>query len=253
MLTHVSHSQISMWIRCPRQWEYRYQKGVKLVPSGPLVEGGCYHDTLEFNFKQKIETKTDYSVDDWMDIFSTFWDKRLAEEEVGWEDNKPDDLKEEGIRLVREYALNVAPTIQPVKVEETYYSDVAGVTFICRIDLETDTGLIIDHKTSARKYSQIDVDYDIQASAEAFVLNRPIMFENHVAVKTARPLIQIVGSARTIEDINWWFGMASRVVLQMKTGVAPPKSIDAFGKAGWWCSRKFCDNFDDCRGGLTRS
>jgi len=172
MLNHVSHSQLSMWIRCPRQWEYRYVKNVKSLSSGALIEGSCYHDTLEFN--------------------------------------------------------------------------------LCRIDLETDTGLIVDHKTSARKYSQIDVDYDIQASAEAFVLNRPIIFENHVAVKTARPLIQILGTTRTIDDIEWWLGMASRVVIQMKTGVAPPKCTDAFGKAGWWCSAKFCDNFEDCRGKLRK-
>jgi len=225
---------------------------VKSLSSGALIEGSCYHDTLEFNFKQKITTKTDYSVDDWEGIFSTFWDKRLSEEEVDWEGNNPDNIKREGIGLVREYAATVAPSIQPLKVEETYYSDVIGVTFICRIDLETDTGLIVDHKTSARKYSQIDVDYDIQASAEAFVLNRPIIFENHVAVKTARPLIQILGTTRTIDDIEWWLGMASRVVIQMKTGVAPPKCTDAFGKAGWWCSAKFCDNFEDCRGKLRK-
>lgn len=253
MLNHVSHSQISMWIRCPRQWEYQYVKGVKRASSGALVEGGCYHDTLEFNFKQKINTRLDYKVDDWMDIFSTFWDKRLGEEEVDWEGQNPDNLKNEGISLVAEYAKSVAPTIQPIKVEETYYSDIVGVTFICRIDLETDTGLIVDHKTSSRKYTQIDVDYDIQASAEAFVLNRPITFENHVAVKTARPLIQIVRSFRTVDDIDWWLGMAVRNVIQMKTGVAPPKCTDAFGKAGWWCSRKFCGNYEDCRGKLTRS
>lgn len=252
MINHVSHSQLSMWLRCPRQWEYRYVKGIKLAPSGALVEGGCYHDTLEFNFKQKIKTGNDYSVDDWEGIFSTFWDKRLSEEEVDWEGQSPDNLKMEGIGLVREYATSVAPTIQPVKVEETYYSNVAGVTFICRIDLETDTGLIIDHKTSSRKYGQIDVDYDMQASAEAFALNKPITFENHVALKFNVPIIQIIRSLRTTEDINWWLGMASRVVIQMRTGVAPPRCVDAFGKAGWWCSVRFCGNYEDCRGGLSR-
>jgi len=23
-LDHISHTQISMWNRCPRQWQYRY-------------------------------------------------------------------------------------------------------------------------------------------------------------------------------------------------------------------------------------
>ena len=54
-------------------------------------------------------------------------------------------------------------------------------------------------------------------------------------------------------DIEWWYNMAVSIVQQMKTGIAPPNPVDAFGKAGYWCSEKYCGFHGICRPGLARS
>lgn len=254
ILDHVSHSQEEMWQRCPKQWEYRYVLGLKTPPSGALIEGGCYHKALEVNFQQKIATRADLPVPDCLDAFSDAWNNRLAEEEfIDWEERNPIALKDEGISLVREYQLTTAPSVQPVRVEEAYVSEVAGVRFVCIPDLEDEKRAIIDHKTSSRSFSQDDVDRSTQASAEAFALGRPIVFYNHVALKLRVPRIQIVRTIRTRADIEWYVNMVAGIITQMKTGVAPPRPIDAFGKAGYWCSPKFCGFYERCRGECTRS
>ena len=254
MLDHISHSQISTWLRCPRQWEFRYVRGLKEPPSGALIEGGSYHSTLEVNFKQKINTHEDMILDDCLDVYSDEWDKRVSREEyIDWGKLRAGQIKDEGASLVSEYMASTSTFVQPVTVEETVVTEIAGVRFVCIIDIIDSRKIVIDHKTSARKFSQIDVDMDIQASAEAFVLNRPIMFQNHVAVKTKMPKIQVVKSYRTRTDIEWWEEMAIQVLTQMKSGIAPPRPVDAFGKAGFWCSKRFCGFHDMCRGGTART
>jgi len=247
ILDHVSPSQLDMWQKCPRQWQYRYVEGLKIPPSGALVEGRCYHKSLEANFAQKIESFEDLPVGDCLDAFSTEWRVALSGEEgVEWEDSKPEYIKNEGHSLVRTYMAGRAPYVQPIEVEEWYVSSVAGVKFLMRIDLLECNGIVIDHKTSNKSYNQADVDRDMQASAAAFSLNRSILFHNHVAVKIAKPKIQVVKTVRTREDIEWWLDAASCIVTQMKTGVAPPRTN------GWWCSPKYCGFYDRCRGGLIR-
>jgi len=248
ILDHVSHSQIEMYLRCPKQWEYRYVEGLKVPPSGALIEGRCYHEALERNFKQKIVTQADMSLDDCLDAFSLAWDSTLIEEEfINWGEKSPGLIKDEGVRLVREYRLAISPSVLPLKVEELYVSEVAGVKFVCIVDLEDMSLAVIDHKTSARKYIQDDVDKSLQASAAAFVLNRGIVFYNHVAVKTKAPQIQIIKTYRTRSDIDWWAAMAAMVVAQMRTGISPPRPT------GWWCSERFCGFYDRCRGECARS
>ena len=247
ILDHVSHSQLDMWQRCPRQWQYRYVEGIKSPPSGALVVGHCYHKSLEVNFSLKRVTFEDLPVEDCLDVYSTEWDKRLSEEEaVDWEGKPSGKVKDEGYSLVRTYIIDQAPQVQPVEFEEWYVSDVAGVKFVMRIDMINDVGVVLDHKTSKRSYNQDDVDKDMQASAAAFSLDRAILFHNHVAIKTARPRIQVVKTVRTREDIEWWLDTASGIVLQMKSGIAPPRPL------GWWCSPQYCGYYERCRGGLIR-
>ena len=247
ILDHVSVSQLNMWLRCPRQWEYRYVKGLKIPPSGALVEGRCYHKSLEENFLHKIESYEDLPVDECLDAFSTEWSKALSEEEsIDWEGKNPRDIKNEGHKLVRKYITDQAPYVQPLEVEEWYISEISGVKFVARLDLIDCTGVVIDHKTSNKLYSQADVDRDMQASAAAFSLDRPIIFHNHVAVKFANPRIQVVKTVRTREDIEWWLDAASAIVAQMKSGIAPPRPT------GWWCSPEYCGFYERCRGGLIR-
>ncbi len=254
MLDHVSHSQLSMFLRCPRQWEYRYVEGIKIPPSGPLIVGSVYHSALEGNFRQKVDSMEDLPLSDCLDLYSDAWENRLRGEElIIWEDTEPGECKDQGAGLVEEYIVSTSPSVQPARVENTYVSELAGVKFVCRVDLEDIQRAVIDHKTSSRQYSQEDVDSDIQASAEAFALGRPIVFYNHIALKYKTPRIQVVKSYRIKADIDWWVDMAAGIVLQMKSGIAPPKPVDAFGKKGYWCNERFCGYYERCRGELTRS
>lgn len=241
-LDHVSHSQITMWLRCPRSWEFRYVKGLKTPPSGALILGHSYHKALEVNYSQKVETGEDLSLTHVLDAFSDAWSDRMVKEsEILWEGRRPGAMKDQGIDIVNRYHTEVAPTIQPVVVEGWYEKIISGTKFVGSVDLVDDQDERIDHKTAAQAYNQGDVDKDLQASAHAFALARPGVHAFHVAVKTKIPRIQIIKTTRTTDDILWWLDLARAVITSMKTGIAPPNPI------GWHCSPRFCGYYSMCR------
>lgn len=246
ILDHVSHSQFNMWDRCPRQWEFRYVMGLKIPPSGALIIGRSYHKALEVNFKQKVNSYVDLPVDDCLDAYSGEWENSIKEEErIEWE-GRPGVLKDQGIELVTEYMSTTAFVVQPIRVEEYIVSEVAGVKFVLVLDTQDINKIVIDHKTSNRAYTQDSIDTDPQASATAFALNRPIVYYNHVAIKTLRPRIQAIRTLRTRAHIDWWLEKAVQIVSQMRSGIAPPR------EGGWWCSEKYCGFWQLCRGELAK-
>lgn len=243
---HLSHSQLSMWLRCPKQYEFRYIHNMKMPPAGALIQGSCYHKALEVNFRHKMEHGQDRPLDEVLDAYSDEWESLTADEQnsvgIDWEDKEPEALKDEGIGLVRAYHRDVAPIITPLKVETFYERELDGVSFVGYIDLETATVDVTDHKTAARSYNQDDVDKDIQISAYAWLLGREIKAANHVAVKTKVPKIQIVETVRTEADIRWWERMALEVKGAIDSGVFPPNPN------GWHCGQRFCGYWNLCRG-----
>lgn len=249
-LNHVSHSQLNLWNKCPRQWEYAYVRGLHRPSSAPLLIGSAYHETLEENFRKKMILGHDLDFDICYDFFSTVWDVNLRKAWlVNWGKTNAGAAKDVGLSLVATYLEDVAPLVVPKQVEQTLNSNVGGVNFVLRLDLIDSNNVIVDHKTasSLRFYSQDDVDKDMQASATAFALNKPIVFHFHVAVKSKVPYIHVAKTYRTQADIDWWYNKAVAIIEHMKSGYAPPR------EDGWWCSPDYCGFHDICRKDLARS
>lgn len=247
-LDHISHSQLDLWQGCPKQWEYIYVYNMQRGSSAALILGDCYHGTLEQNFKAKLTLGHDLDLDILLDYFSTRWNKAVfGAWDLDFGKSTRGEQKDLGIALVTKYMEEVAPSIIPAQVELTLNSVVNGVNFTLRCDLITDNNIVIDHKTSAKHYTQGQVDADSQASATAFALRRPIVFQNHVAVKTKTPDIQIMRTYRTSADINWWYRKASAIVAHMQSGYAPPNEDYMY------CSPRNCKFYDICKKDLARS
>ena len=246
-LDHISHSQLELFDKCPRAWMYRYIEQIKTPSTPPLILGDCYHKTLEHNFKYKMSKGVDIDVDFIPDVFEKHWDSVISTSEIVWGDSNPIKIRDTGIALACLYIESVAPTIQPVYVERWIDdSYIADTKFVLRMDLVDQHGAVIDHKTSNKKYSQKDTDDDMQACACAFALGRPIVFYNHVAIKSARPYIQILKTYRNQDDIDWWVEKATQTVGAMRSGYYPPRT------QGWFCDERYCGFHDRCRGHLTK-
>lgn len=116
---HFSFSQLSMYLRCSMQYYFRYVLGLKERPKLDLARGRAGHEALEANARFKIETKSDHTVEQLLDNFSTSFDKEVAELESGDLEpgQKPGDTKDQTVETLRLWRLRDAPKIEPHAVE----------------------------------------------------------------------------------------------------------------------------------------
>jgi len=243
-IEHLSASSISMYLRCPMQFYFRYILGLKIPTAAMLILGRAYHKALEVNFKQKIKTFKDMPVQDLQDIYRTDFTYRKDNEDIEWKEEKPEQMIDVGTKLVELYRNEKAPLIQPIEVEKWITIPVKNIPIKGRIDLITKKN-IIDHKTSSRK--KILDPTDIQASI--YSIARPnLKFIYQVAVKTKKPYIQEDLEVPVSEyDKLFVKSMILRITQAIQTGVFVPNPT------GWWCSRNFCGYYDRCKKLITKS
>jgi putative RecB family exonuclease len=175
MKMRISNSQVGMWMRCPRQWEFRYIKGLKIPPKGVMVQGSAYHAALRANFENKIESGKDLDQRSVLDAFDKYWNENVggkfksADEEeefetkdVDWEDKNPGSLKDDGYRLLKLYHKDIAPGIMPIHAEQEITKEIVpGTGFLGYIDLQTEDE-IIDFKLKSRAINPADAERDSQ-------------------------------------------------------------------------------------------
>ena len=243
---HLSHTQISMILRCPRQWQYRYEYGIKQPTTHHLTLGSAYHKSLETNFVQKKDTEQDLPLDVVQDAFSDDWEKRLQSEDVVFVDAKPGEVKDRGIKLVSAYHTRVAPTVQPFMVEEPFSIplqkdwDLNGI-----IDLMTYDG-VVDHKTASKSWTQDAADKELQPTMYLLAsreLGLPFKeFEYHVAVSKGTPEIQRIKTTRGEQEMEWYLELARQAIKVIQNGVFMPAA-----PGSWWCGSKWCAYTPMCR------
>jgi len=108
-----------MYLRCSMQYYFRYVLGLKERPKLDLARGRAGHESLEANARHKVATKSDQTVEQILDNFSTSFDREVAELEPGDLEpgQKPGETKDLTVETLRLWRLRDAPKIQPHAVE----------------------------------------------------------------------------------------------------------------------------------------
>jgi hypothetical protein len=185
-LTHLSATQLTMFMRCKEQYRRRYLLGEKERPGAALVWGAADHKAHEHNFRQKIESHEDIPVGEIQEAFATAWEEVIEEKggalEIEWGTEKAGELKDDGIRLVSVYHEQLSPLIQPLAVEREIMHMVEDVPVpvVGYVDVETEHS-IIERKTSRRNVSAAKPEWVVQGLIYREVLQKPV--EWHLSLK----------------------------------------------------------------------
>jgi len=241
-ISHLSWTQLNMLWRCPRQYEYRYVKGIILPPSAFVFLGGAVHIPIERNYQQKVTSQKDLPLKDVLDIFSDSWDKREASEiqEVDWEDKQEHQLKDLGAELVKLYQKRIAPRVQPLAASQEIIKPIdENFSFVSVLDLLLSEAEVADIKVSATKVGK-KADQDMQPTAYAFALGKPINWVYHTLIRT-RVEIELENTTRTQTDIDWFADNLKYWFDQVKAGLFPPRPGD------WHCSPEYCGYYIFCK------
>jgi hypothetical protein len=255
MIDHLSFSQINMYSRCGIQYYWRYVEGKKIPPRSATVLGDAFHIAQERNYKQKLDTKRDLSLEEVISFFVDTWKARSTE--IAWQKNEIQKygspkravgiLQDEGISLVNTYYNMRAVNIQPVAVEDeiiiSFLNDYPPVKGY--IDL-IDEQAIRETKTVSRTPTQEVVDKSLQLTIYAIGYKLKYGEERSLVadyiVRKKNPEVVSFITKRTQDYIDRFLSRFARVVEGIQKGVFIPAPTDH-----WVCSPKWCGYWDICK------
>jgi len=247
---HLSATQLNMFLRCPQQYYYRYLEGLKIRPSGAMVQGRAWHKALEANYEQKIESDTDLPLSDMQDIFADQFDEGVEKEEIAFQENEnPGKLKDQGVTIVETHHKVIAPDVHPVMVEQEFrvsLGDDFPYDLLGYWDLVDRDNVIIDNKAYSKTPSQGDLDKDIQLTVYSLGFRTS---QNRIekelrldaVIKNKTPKAVQLKTSRTNNDCKWLLGLIEKVAEAVQSGLFYPNPL------GWSCSPKYCGYYDKCK------
>jgi len=251
---YLSSSQMNMLWRCGEQYRRRYIEGERIPPGVAAVIGTGTHRSVEANLSHKMDTGELLTIEEVSavarDGLDAAWDDGVALSEV---ERAKGEKKTKGEAIDQAVALSVlhhaelAPTIEPVGLEEKFVVGMNGYPFnlLGYIDIKEVAG-IRDTKTAARAPGQDEADTSEQLTvyAKGFQATEGRLPEQLVLdylVKTKTPKVVTYTTKRTEQDLSVLearFGQACRII---EAEMFTPTS-----RSNWWCSEKWCGYFDTC-------
>ena len=168
---YISATQISMFLECPLKYQKMYSGDVERIPPNLYIMfGTAIHHALETNYKQKISSRVDIPVETAISEFCTCFDDEVKKNLGDRYDQKIfKNLVLQGDLMIRKYWVEVAPTLQPIAVEQKFeiqMKEYEKVIIFWYFDLVTEDGIVIDHKTTGetthKQWSQKYVDRNHQ-------------------------------------------------------------------------------------------
>lgn len=239
-------SAIQMFLKCQKQYYFRYILGIKTPPTAALTVGSAVDAAITRNLIQKKRTGTDVSLEEVKDVYSTDFDIRAKDTE--WGEDDQGQQKDVGLQCLAAHHREIAPTINPETVQENFVIETdAGYNLGGTIDLtdKRPTGEIdiADSKTSKSKYDDDPISKAIQPAMYDFayqaVKGSPASgFRFDVMIKPTKTLparTQRISGKVTPQDREWLFQTINEMHKSLQAGIALPAPEGA-----WWCSLRWC-------------
>ena len=242
-LPHLSFTQVRMYLRCGRQFWYRYVKGLVIPPSGSAVVGRSIHRAIEHDLTTALLSGTHEPADVLEDVYAEEF--RLGREEADWRTETPERAFETGRRTLRTYV----PTlhrIEPFAVEETFEiplpalgHNLKGVVDL--VALEEGRPVIVEHKVLTRRPGRLDKDLRLQLAIYTLAKRANVIGAN-VLVRKQTPEVAILRDAVSDEDRRWALGLLTYVADGIYKNHFPPAD-----PSSWVCTPEWCGYWEICR------
>lgn len=251
-----SVSQLKLWLRCPRAYEYRYVRGAdqEFLPAA-LVFGTAVHSALAHHHGSLL-SGTPAPLEDSKQRFVDSMNAAktgplpLQEEEDG---DSWDATIAKGLAMV-DVALNhPLASSKVLAVEKSFSVDLhcpdtgellqERLTGVLDLVIEEEgRPTIVEHKTAARRYSADQLRFDVQPSAYAYaaeLMGWPEFgLKFNVITKTKVPAVQVEDLRRDENDLDDFIRTAVGVLKAVDQGIS-------FPIRGWQC--RSCQFKSRCR------
>lgn len=258
----MSHSQYTSFKICGQAYYYKYVEARVSPGYAATTRGSAVHSGIEFALLQKMNTKTIPSLADALTVVGSSFDTEAAQV-VSWGETSEGKIKDNALALYKVFHEQSLPNLNPVAVEKGFAVKVGDVPVVGYIDMIDDvsavvlTGLpddvaaltprklvVVDSKTSSKKWSESQVRSNVQLTLYSGVENTPhVRIDQLVQTESGKVSLNVVNSDRTQQDIKVLEEDYQEVAALIKKGIFPKTSIDS-----WGCNEKHCSFYYDCRG-----
>lgn len=249
-LNHLSYSSISSYLNCGRNWKYKYIDKVPTTKSGEQFFGSVFHSVVEQYVVNRLPLAN---------LWDTKWKAQLEiDASIAWGDNSPENLFNEGIRILsNKEVLNTLHLIKPLVeadgpvIEKKIELRVPGVPvpIVGYIDMIAQDGIPVDFKTSSRSWDLKKAQAEMQPTFYLAALNQlgykgnpQNQFRHYIFTKTKTPQVQIWETRRSLQDMFWLFQLIREVWQGIQKEVFTPNPTT------YLCDPKWCAYWKDCRG-----
>ena len=248
----INQSRIAMYLKCPRQFYYRYCEGIISPPGAALTLGSSFHRAIAVNYGQKVGSYEDLPVSDVLDAFSTEYDQR-AHETLWFPEDDPGKIKDSGVAILDHYQKEAAPGIQPICVETKFEAEMSytvdevpkQITIKGILDLQDEDQVIVEAKTTSQKPYRVKQSHIIQTTC----------YVAGAMQQYGRARVDYVVRKKTPEIVSFPIQVDQRKVMFFTNLVA---SVVESMEAELWipnrdhflCSPKWCGYWDLCHSKL---
>lgn len=239
---HVSVSQVKAWLRCPRAFEFRYVQGI--VPEFKAIAlalGSAIHEALATYYQGVMVHHRPPALDEVVQSFRDAW--RI--ESTGavplqlTDDDEPEDHVDKAVSMLALFHRQAA-TAEPMVVEavespfevsifDPKTGEVLDESLVGVFDLvinEDGHRVIVEHKSSGKKYTQAQLIEDLQPSAYSLAAQElgwgDVGIRYQVLTKTKSPQFQVENVVRGPSEEKDFLLTAFGVLRAVDAGVSFP-------------------------------
>jgi len=249
-LIRLDFTKADMFQRCAKQYEFRYEEGLKRPPKIAMIEGSSHHTALEVNNKHKIKEGVDLRHQDLTDIFIKELRERtnpdkLNNLDLSWEDEDEDKLLSRAKIFHREYISKIATTLNPTaseeKIEKVFNVDDEEFELVAILDVTHRKKQIYDYKVSKKsKYNQVHTA--LQLTVQACLAK--VWDVGYIEfLKKANPEVGVLTSKRSPSQVRWALKIIASIAKSIRLKTFPLINPDS-----WVCQEKYCGYWSMCRG-----
>jgi len=241
---HVSYTQLDTYLRCPLRYRLRYVDRVEpdFVPAA-LALGSGIHGAAAFLFRG-IAGGTRPDVADVRAYFASLWTLETTHRPIRFgEKDTPDSLLDLGTRMLAVLCAEVPDATDVVAVESAFavpLVDQASGAVLDRdlvrtldlVERAPDGGLIVvDLKTAARKYTDLQVEASLQLSIYSYASamngladEDDLRLRFDVLTKTKQPELHRYWTTRDRAANVRFYRLAAEVLAAVEVSVFPRAS-----------------------------
>jgi hypothetical protein len=206
-VTNLSASSLRTFIECPERWRRKYIDREYEAPSASMILGGSIGAAEAHAYQAQIDGERP-PTEHVLDSYAQEWDERVEREEVEWEDDKPGEIKDTGVGLLKVYEQEIVPLAKPVAVEREIRMDFDGVEWgvLAYLDREDADGRIKDMKVKKRRLSPAEAHMDLQAGV--YMLGRRAEgnpapgFDFETVIRNKTPVADVISTTRLEDQLD---------------------------------------------------